>query len=74
LSPAEQAALQEIQTRGFNSEVICIIRPHSPEGKSEVITLTSVSPAFVQALTQGSAAAQGPGPAAVATASGQSLR
>ena len=74
LSPAEQAALLEIQTRGANSEVICIIRPHSPEGKSEVITLTSVSPAFVQALTQGSATAQGPGPASVATASGQLRR
>ena len=74
LSPAEQAALQEIQTRGANSEVICIIRPHGPEGKSEVITLRSVSPAFVQALTQGSATAQGPGPASGARASSQSRR
>ncbi len=74
LSPAEQAALQEIQTRGANSEVICIIRPHGPEGKSEVITLRNVSPAFVQALTQGSATAQGPGLASDARASGQSRR
>ena len=53
LAPAERAALQEIAARAANSEVICIIRPHSPEGKSEVITLQSVSPAFVQALTEG---------------------
>jgi len=53
LKPMEQAALEEIQSRGSNSEVICIIRSHSPEGKSEVITLQSASPEFVQALTQG---------------------
>ncbi len=52
LSPAEIAALEEIQRRGANSEVICIIRPKSPGGKSDVITLSNVSPAFVQALTQ----------------------
>lgn len=53
LSPSEQAALEEIQRRGIDSEVICIIRPHSPDGKSEVITVNSASPAFVQALTGG---------------------
>jgi len=52
LAPAEHAALEEIQRRGMNSEVICIIRPKSPGGKSDVITLNDVSPAFVRALTQ----------------------
>jgi len=52
LPPAEQAALAEIQRRGTNSEVICIIRPQDPHGKSEVITLSNASPAFVQALAQ----------------------
>ncbi len=52
LSPAEQATLEEIASRGASSEVICIIRPHSPNGKSEVITLRSASPEFVQALVQ----------------------
>jgi len=51
LSPAEQAALAEIQRRGINSEVICIIRPLDPTAKSEVITLNNVSPGFVRALT-----------------------
>lgn len=51
LSPAEQTALEEIQRRGLHSEVICIIRPHDPAGKSEVITLNNVSPQFVDSLT-----------------------
>lgn len=50
LAATEQAALDEIQRRGLKSEVICIIRPHDPEGKSEVITLNNVSPQFVQRL------------------------
>lgn len=50
LSTSEQAALEEIQRRGLNSEVICIIRPRDPEGKSEVITLNNVSPEFVNRL------------------------
>jgi hypothetical protein len=45
--------LEEIQRRGAHSEVICIIRPHSPDGKSEVITLPNASPEFVQALSAG---------------------
>ncbi len=53
LSPAEQAALEEIRSRGAQAEVICIIRPQSPDGKSEVITLPNASPEFVQALTAG---------------------
>ena len=51
LPSSEQAALEEIRRRGASSEVICIIRSHDPEGKSEVITLNNVSPAFVHALT-----------------------
>jgi thiol-disulfide isomerase/thioredoxin len=51
LSNTEQAALEEIRKRGLNSEVICIIRPHDPEGKSEVITLNNVSSGFVNSLT-----------------------
>ena len=57
LSPSEQSALEEIQKRGRNSEVICIIRPLDPHGKSEVITLNSVSPQFVQALANPSSSA-----------------
>ena len=57
LSPVEQAALEEIQRRGVNSEVICIIRPHSLDGKSEVITLNNASPDFVRQLSQPTAKA-----------------
>ncbi len=60
LSPAEQATLEEIQRRGLDSEVICIIRPKNADGKSEVITLNSASPQFVRALTEPTAAAQTP--------------
>ena len=52
LNPVEQAAWDEIQRRGADSEIICIIRPHSPDGKSEVITLNNASPDFVRELTQ----------------------
>jgi len=52
LSPAEQATLEELGRRSVESEVVCIIRPHDPEGKSEVITLNGASPAFVRSLTQ----------------------
>lgn len=51
LTSGEQATLEEIQRRGANSEVICIIRSHDPEVKSEVITLNNASSAFVRALT-----------------------
>ena len=50
LNPIEQAAWEEIMTRAADSEVICIIRPKQPGGKSEVIALPSVSPDFVRAL------------------------
>lgn len=50
LDPLEQAAWEEITGRASESEVICIIRPKDPSGKSEVITLNGVSPEFVRAL------------------------
>jgi len=46
----ELAALEELQKRAANSEVICIIRPQSPDGRSEVIKLNAASPEFVRAL------------------------
>jgi thiol-disulfide isomerase/thioredoxin len=52
LQPMEQAALDEILSRRVDAEVVCIIRPKEPGGKSEVITLDRVSPAFVEALAQ----------------------
>lgn len=70
LPAAERAALEEIQRRGLNSEVICIIRPQDPTAKSEVITLNNVSPAFVDALANPGS----PGPAPVASAGGPMLR
>lgn len=72
LNPAEQAALAEIKRRGSNSEVICIIRPLDPAGKSEVITLGNVSPQFVESLAREHATQTGQSPATAAA--GQLLR
>jgi len=55
LDPREQAAIQELHRRSAESEVICIIRPRTPGGRSEVIKLDKASPAFVQALGGASA-------------------
>jgi thiol-disulfide isomerase/thioredoxin len=52
LSETEQAALEEIMSRGVSSEVIVIVRPKDANGQSEMIHLDSVSPEFVQALKQ----------------------
>ena len=52
LNNVEQAAMEEIMTRAVDAEVICIIRPREPGGKSEVISLDRVSPEFIQALEQ----------------------
>jgi hypothetical protein len=49
-NPVEQANWDEIMSRAVTSEVICIIRPKQPGGKSEVITLDNMSPEFVEAL------------------------
>jgi S1-C subfamily serine protease len=50
LSNSERAAMEEIVQRAADSEVVLIIRPKSAEGRSQVLTLDSVSPAFVRAL------------------------
>jgi len=52
LSPAEQATLEELQRRSENSEVICIVRPKTAGGKSEVISLSNASPEFVRSLVE----------------------
>ena len=57
LNPVEHAALEEIMRRAADSEVVCIIRPHDPGGKSEVITLQHVSPDFVRELADRAGAA-----------------
>jgi hypothetical protein len=71
LSSSEQAALEEIQRRGLKSEVICIIRPQDPDGKSEVITLSNVSAEFVNRLADPSLA---PSRSPATAAAGQMLR
>lgn len=50
LSAAEQAALDEIRRRlQDGADVICVVR--TPQGKSEVIMLSKVSPEFLQQLS-----------------------
>jgi hypothetical protein len=55
LSPAEQAAWEEIMDRASDSEVVCIVRPKLPDGRSEIITLSNVSDAFVRRLAEAGA-------------------
>ena len=74
LSLSEQAALEEIRQRGTDSEVICIIRPRDPGGKSEVITLPNASGAFVEALTKEPGAAAAGDPRVTAAAAERLLR
>lgn len=50
LSAAERAAFEELSRRAVESEVVCVIRPKTPGGKSEVIKLDRVSPEFLRAL------------------------
>jgi thiol-disulfide isomerase/thioredoxin len=45
----EQAALAQIQSRG-GAEVICIVRPNDPQGKSEVVVLDKASHEFLRHL------------------------
>jgi len=73
LSPAEQATLEEIQRRGANSEVICIIRPRIPGGKSEVITLHNASSDFVRALSRPAASGAIPSVSQPSTAAAEQL-
>jgi thiol-disulfide isomerase/thioredoxin len=70
LSREELATLEEIARRSGGAEVICIIRPQSPDGRSEVIKLSGASPAFVRAL----AAAAAAGDTGVAAAAGGAVR
>ncbi len=51
MSAEERAAIEEIARRSGGAEVICIIRPRTPEGRSDVIKLDGVSADFVKALT-----------------------
>ncbi|MBN1909613.1 MAG: trypsin-like peptidase domain-containing protein [Pirellulales bacterium] len=53
LSPAEQAALEEIVRRqSEGAEVICIIRPrNNPRANSDVLVLDKASPEFLQQLS-----------------------
>jgi thiol-disulfide isomerase/thioredoxin len=55
LSPADRAMLEEINRRSAGAEVICIISPREPGGRSEVIKLDRASPALLQALTASTA-------------------
>jgi thiol-disulfide isomerase/thioredoxin len=66
LSAAERATLEEIARRSGGAEVICIIRPQDPSGRSDVIKLSGVSPQFVRTLTAASqtASTSGAGSAA----------
>ncbi len=50
LKPDEQAAFGEIMSRASNSEVVIIVRPKTPGGQSDVITIDNVSPEFIKAL------------------------
>lgn len=68
LPPQEQAALEELRQRAASSEIICIIRPQTPGGRSEVIKLNAASPEFVRAL------GGSPAPVATAAAPGPALR
>ncbi len=52
LSPEEQAGLEEIVSRAVQSEVVVVVRPKEPGGKSEVFTLRDVSPAFLARLRE----------------------
>lgn len=52
MSNSEQAAFGEIMNRTLTSEVVVIVRPKTPGGQSEVITLDNASPEFVKALAE----------------------
>lgn len=50
LSKTEQAALDEIDKRAAEHEVIIIVRPKQAGGQSELMMLDKVSPEFIRAL------------------------
>lgn len=60
LSETEQAAFGEIMQRATTSEVVVIVRPKTPGGQSEVMTLDNVSPEFVRALEARQRSTQAP--------------
>lgn len=53
LTPAEEATWEEIQRRGAQAEVICIIRPLTPDAACDVIKVNNPSPAFLRRLQAG---------------------
>jgi thiol-disulfide isomerase/thioredoxin len=50
LTPQDRAMLEEINRHGADAEVICIIGPREPGGRSQVIKLDRASPAFIRVL------------------------
>jgi hypothetical protein len=60
LNSDEQAAFGEIMNRGVGAEVVIIVRPKTPGGQSEVITIDNVSPEFVKALEARRRSSQAP--------------
>jgi hypothetical protein len=69
LTAEEQATLEEIARRSGGAEVICIIQPRTPDGRSDVIKLSGVSPAFVRAMASSSTNARVQVSGSTATAS-----
>ena len=52
LRDEERAVLDEIESRGDDAEVICIVRSRDdPDAKSEIIVLDRASPEFVERLS-----------------------
>jgi hypothetical protein len=60
LSPADQASFDEIMKRSATSEIVVIVRPKTPGGQSEIITLDNASPDLVHALEARQRGAQTP--------------
>jgi S1-C subfamily serine protease len=50
LNPSERALLEELDRHGAASEIILIIQPQTPGGKSEVIKLQHATPNLIRAL------------------------
>ena len=50
LTPVEQSTMQEVVRQAADSEVVLMIRPKTPNGQTEVLTLDSSSPEFVAML------------------------
>ncbi|TWT88749.1 Thioredoxin [Pseudobythopirellula maris] len=50
LAPVERATLEEIAARASDSEVVLLIRPKTPDGQTEVITIDSASSRFVETV------------------------